>query len=264
MIEGINAMNAPVESMTINNLKDLALIAVGTVSVAISVMMYFNAKKSLLLPLRTEVIKKQVELLTALLNLTSSNKMKFLRSCDFSSIFELNVAYYLQEIGCKVELSIPTDIGEATAGALLTVEDDENIHAFSLSENRQESASEYSEQRWLEAKKGNFRIQLVHFTNTHLKFKNELTEIMNSPYIPSEIRSDLTHLTNSIETNLRGPMKQSIENAVQKITSSSGTKEPFDFIKAYNEFIECSEDMTPFCDNLVTKIRKLLKVDEPW
>lgn len=257
-------MNAPAESMTIGNLKDLALILVGTVSVAISVMMYFNARKSLLLPLRTEVIKKQIELLTALLRLTSSNKMKFLTFCDFSNIFELNVAYYLQEVGYKVELSTPTDISEAAAGALLTVEDDESIHAFSLSENRHESTTEYSTQRWLEAKEGNFKIQLVHLTRTHLKLKNELTEFINSPYLPTEVRLDLTNLINSIERNLRGPMKQSVENAVQTIISGSGAEEQFDFTKAYNQFIECSEDMTPFCDNLVVRIRKLLKVDEPW
>ena len=126
--------------------KDLLLIAVAVVTSIISIKSYKNARLALAQPLRTEVIKRQVDLLTELLDITSSDKLKFMTMLDFSNIFNLNMKICLEEVGCTVKMS--KDSGDKTSLAIkIVAEDDEPLEQYYFDNLKSESRASFQERR---------------------------------------------------------------------------------------------------------------------
>lgn len=80
-------------------IKDLfTLLFVGTGTV-VAILTYRRAKATILQPIRTEVIKKQSELLSKLLQTLSDNDQSFEVGLDYVSLVQINVILTLRDFG---------------------------------------------------------------------------------------------------------------------------------------------------------------------
>lgn len=83
----------------INWIKDFAtLIFVGTATV-IGVLTYLRARATILQPIRTEVIKKQSELLSRLLKFLKEKNQSFETGIDYVNVVQVNVLKTLKDYG---------------------------------------------------------------------------------------------------------------------------------------------------------------------
>lgn len=243
--------------------KDLLLIAVAVVTSIISIKSYKNARLALAQPLRTEVVKRQVDLLTELLDITSSDKLKFMTMLDFSNIFNLNMKICLEEVGCTVEMS--NDSGDKSSSAFkIVAEDHEPLEQYYFDNLRSESRASFQERRRVSATEGSFKVQLIHLTEQHVSLIRKLDSISNSPYLPLEIKSELDTLLETINYNLEKPMKEKIEESVCLMMSEGFDQSRFSFTDQYNEFNHDAIDFSLHSNELIRKVREVLKVDEKW
>jgi len=80
-------------------LKDLfTLLFVGTGTV-VAIFTYRRAKATILQPIRTEVIKKQSELLSKLLQTLNENNQSFEVGLDYVNLVHINVTLTLRDYG---------------------------------------------------------------------------------------------------------------------------------------------------------------------
>ncbi len=80
-------------------LKDVfTLFFVGTGTV-VAILTYRRARATILQPIRTEVIKKQTELLSKLLHTLSNNNQSFEVGLDYVNLVQINVMLTLRDFG---------------------------------------------------------------------------------------------------------------------------------------------------------------------
>lgn len=245
-------------------LKNLFTLFLALIASVISILTYLKAKKTVLQPLRSEVIKKQIELMSNLLEIIS-DQQKLLFQCDYYNILDLNLKKYLLEIGYtnKSLQSTKKQINIQEAGGLLCVDDDEEIHAFhKAGEKPKKNYEEYQKLRFAEAKNGEFKIQLVYYTNQYSVFLVKLNNIYNSPFINKQIKLDLEIILNKCRINLIKKMKNTIEHSINDFVRSDDKS--INTEKYYNEFVIDSVPISDYIISIISKIRKLLKIDEKW
>jgi hypothetical protein len=245
-------------------LKDFFTLILAVVASVITILTYLKAKKTILQPLRTEVIKKQIEILSELLD-SISNQEKLFMSCDYFNIFDLNLKIYLLEIGFTNNALEETQdyLKGINSGSILCVDEDEEIHAFSkLGNDPKQTYKEYQEFRYNEAKNGTFKIQLVHYTKQYADFSTKLNDICNSPFIQNSIKIDLQILLKKNHINLSSFMKAKIEDSINNFVKTNiGTINTHEH---YNEFSNVHEPLYEHAIPIIKKRRNELKIDEKW
>lgn len=245
-------------------LKDLFMLFLAVIASVISILTYLKAKKTILQPLRSEVIKKQIDILSKLLGAISDLE-KLVLSYDYFNIFDLNLKQYLIEIGYenKEQEKVDEYLKTIKAGSILCVNEDENIHAFSMSgEGHKESYKEYQKIRFQEAENGVFSVQLIHYTKQYANFNKKLSEIYSSPFIQKSIKVDLGSMIEKNQHNLSKVMKAVIEETINDFV-----KKDYNTIntnKFYNQFIKQSISVDEYAVPIINKIRLELKIDEKW
>lgn len=99
-------------------LKDLfTLLFVGTGTV-VAILTYRRARATILQPIRTEVIKKQSELLSKLLQTLNDNNQSFEVGLDYLNLVQINVMLTLRDFGFvfKEHKELFEKIKEGTVG----------------------------------------------------------------------------------------------------------------------------------------------------
>ena len=253
----VAAWNWIVANMT--NLKDFLWIVFTFIATLVAILTYRRARHTLLQPLRTEVIKRQTDLLVNLLDYFDESVLYSFK-LDYCNIVSFNVIKLLERYGINFsDDTILKEIEEERAGAIF----DKNIFLQS-SDSKAESENQYKVNK---VNLNNDKVEEVFFTKQHFMCKRELVNYANNPFMPKKIKKLLNEIESDINDNLSMLMKL-LNEFYTKINSEQILDEGFlvnEVCSAvYNEFNTRSKKH----DEKIKKIKELigqyLMVDKKW
>jgi hypothetical protein len=257
----------------INWLKDLfTLLFVGTGTV-LAILTYKRARATILQPIRTEVIKKQSEILTRLLQELKEHKQSFDLGLDYLTMVRINVLLTLRDYGFifKEHEEIFNNLKDQISGWEICwksniLKDVEVIGVFK--ENSTSSKSnEFGLEKFNNLKKGEIDVDKIYLSKLHSEFVKLISEFRDDPFMPTPIQLTLTELTNDINNNLTIILKGELESFMINFSKAyfENNKAPhFDPIGVYNSFNHSRVHHGETYKKLNHEIRKYLRIDDNW
>jgi hypothetical protein len=253
-------------------LKDIfTLIFVGTGTV-VAILTYRRARATILQPIRTEVIKKQSEILSKLLQLLKENNQSFEVGLDYTYLVQVNVLLILRDYGFvfrgqeEIELIKENISGWIPCGKGDVLTEVEIIGAFEESINPKYS-KENGADKFNKLKKGEIDLEKIYVTKNHSAFVKLISDFRDDPFMPTSIQNTLTELTNDIASNLTIILKGELESfmlSFSKVYFENNTAPPFKPIGVYNDFNHSRVHHRQTLKKLKNEIRKYLRIEEGW
>jgi len=254
----------------ISLIKDIfTLFFVGTGTV-LSILTFKRASATILQPIRTEVIKKQSELLSKLLHILSENNQSFEVGLDYVKLVQINVLLALRDYGFvfkehkelfeKVKDSV---VGWAPCGRTKILKDVEIINSFTEATKK----NEYGVEKFNNLKKGEIDIDKIYLTKRHTEFVKLISDFKEDPFMPASIQQTLNELFNDINNNLTKVLKGELETFMidfSKVYFEENNAPHFDPLGIYNCYNHSCVHHRTTLGKLKNEIRKYLMIDEGW
>lgn len=251
---------------------DIASIALAVIISTVAILSYLSARKTILQPIRSEVIQAQSKLLSSLLGYISPSD-KLDEEFDYQGIITLNAFKYLEELGylLKDEMGVLETSGGFLPIAL------ENIEVIKTFYDQEDGSDKFgnddkqniSKNAYEAAKEGDFELEIVYLTKKHISFISKLSEVGNDPFMPKAIRELVFQLILEGRENVGTIISKCIEDFlhiyVQKVLESPDKKPPFNTHGLFNEFSRGNRMRhSEISAKLYQEVRTHLRIDERW
>lgn len=257
-------------------IKDLVMLFFAGTGTVVTILAYRRARATILQPIRNEVIKKQSELLSEVLNLCQPPS-KIDSGIDYVKLVQANVLFHLRDYGFmfrnQSELFdlLNKDIGGwLPCGETRVLEDVEIINSFGSEKpdlKNQNDMTETGKKKYEDAKKGVIAINKIYLTTAHQEYMEKLHLLSANPFMPTVIQMVLSQLISDVNKNLKVALKNVLENFVREFfqKSSEGAGYPmFDPVGVYNEFNHHRIHHRETINRLLKETRNYLRIDESW
>ena len=257
-------------------IKDLLWIVFTFAATLVAYLTYRRARYTLLQPLRTEVIKRQTDLLVEILDFLFDDGLYLTSKVDYMGITVCNCFQYMREFGFILKNdTIMNDINEKQSGILILKESGklnfiELPEPFTTEDDRikvQMDRLNESRQMYQSAKNGMVDIEYIYLTKTFNEFFQKLTYFIENPFIPSSIKQLLIGLREEISYNLKVSMKTAIEEFLLQVCSNHIDKSNALTINpdaVYNSFNHQRKLHKGIIKKILDLTREYLMVDEKW
>lgn len=258
----------------IATIKDLLWIVFTFVATVVAILTYKRARYTLLQPLKSEVIKRQTELLIEVLDFFDSNLI-FSAKVDYMTIVSLNMYKLIEEFGFVLNDDSINEINEKLGGALFTknsgiISSIEKSNVFDKdTSEKDEEYLKVSKQRYEDAKSGKVTIDVVYVTKNYIFFSKALNEYISNPFMPQTVKILLEKIKRDINYNLTQALKNVLEEFVIELCSSKNSPSKQQPLKInadglYNVFNRQSIHHQAEIDKIKTVIREYLMIDKKW
>jgi len=255
-------------------LKDLFSIFFSTVVIVVAILTYRRAKATVLQPIRTEVIKKQSEILVELLDFLPSDGKLIHDGLDYSSIATTNSYKHLNELGFlfanqdEILKRINNLIaGWTYVGESQTIMDVEVVGIFEEEKKEDEKEINLGKAKYEKAKEGIIEIDKVFFTIKHQEFSNKLSGFYQNPYLPREIQTILKKIIDDIGINIHVNMRSVLADFLKEFCYLYFSKKEIPKINpigVFNNFNHKRISHKRDLKRLREEVRKYLMIDEKW
>lgn len=257
----------------INWIKDIVtLIFAGTATI-ICVLTYRRARATILQPIRSEVIKKQSELLTRFLQFLKENNYSFENGIDYVKMVQINALCTLRDYGFifKDQEDLLSKLNKEIAGWIpcgnSNVLNDVEIIGVFKSDTEECKSNNLGKEKYENLKCRKIDIDKIYQSNTLVDFIKKLSDFSNDPFMPRSIQKTLSELSNAINYNLTKVLKSEIEKFMLAFSEEyfkKGSAPKFDPVGVYNEFNHERIHHRTTVVKLRNEIRKYLLIDDPW
>ena len=248
--------------------KDIFTIVLSGAATIIAILTYQRAKETFLQPVRTEVVKRQADLLIEVL--PKLEQEKFDRSINYHELVKLNAIYWLTRYGFLFKGSGIEDYVKNTRVGVIFLPDSEGridaerISAFSDKEEKLPDTMEAGKKLYEDAKNGTVLVNRILLTKGYTETEKELLNLIDNPFIPSNIAEKLNTLKKELGDNLAKDIVKTIEWVIRELIDR-GNKANLSWDGVYNEFNKSRRKHGPTLKAIRTEIREYLKVDStPW
>jgi hypothetical protein len=241
-------------------LKDFSAILFALTGTVVAILTYRRARETLLQPVRSEVIKKQTDLLINLLNVIGqdvSNK------ADYMGIINVNILQSMLNCGArfKDEARVKKLLQEEVGGGVFGKEGAKLVEVVPVFEKKKKEKEEDPGRKFYKsAKAGKYKIPIIQLTKKHMQFSDELDEFINNPFVPTDIKQLLEKLDKDIRNNITKYLTESVENSINDSFSRGGTDIP-SLSGVYNSFHRPATSHDRTVKDLRQSIRTYLKID---
>jgi len=242
------------------NITDIAFAATATV---LAVLTYLRAKETFLQPVRTEVIKKQSDLLIELITLVDK-EINLLSKVDYNGIIRLNLFDSFLRCGAifNEHEKVKNYVKESTVAGIFFPDENGRVDAEivpSFEESKKEE-EDVGRKIYESAKKGEFKMSALSLTKSYVEFEKKLTEISESPFLPKNILPLVEQLKRDIQVNITEHIRKAIEESVNESFSKRGNKMP-NVDGVYNSFNRLRISHRAIAEAIRLEVRKYLKID---
>ena len=256
-------------------IKDILWILFTLVATLIAVLTYRRARYTLLQPLRTEVVKRQTDVLVDLLDFVSSEKGEFYFELDYMGIvacnaFDLLSTYEFELTDDKVEKAVKENIGGfmllGDSGPTKTFKVHRSPFHSELFDDDKEFEN-YKQELTKKIEKGVVEMEKLYLTKTHQKTIQKLKQFIANPFTPTEIIRLLETLLADINLNLSSYMIVELKKFILQAVELKSNKEnplSISYQAIYNSFIYKSKSHTPIMKALSKEVREYLLIDKKW
>lgn len=256
-------------------LKDISTLVFTGTGTIVAILTYRRARATILQPIRTEVIKKQSELLSGFLQLIKEHDHSFEAGLDYVNVVQLNVMMTLNSYGFifkdhkELMEKMSNDISSwIPTGNSIILKDIEIISSFNQHQDQKDIPEKKLGQEKFELlKKSIVDVDKIYLTKIHSEFIKKVLEYEISPFMPTSIQATLKELNNDINNNLVIILKHELEAFMIKFSKyyfEHQVAPEFDPIGIYNEFNHARIHHRLTLDKLRNNIRKYLHIDDSW
>ncbi len=258
-------------------IKDALWVVFTLIATIIAILTYRRARYTLLQPLRSEVVKRQTELLVELLEYISGPKNNIYFGIDYMGMIACN-SYKLLEL-CDFVL-VDENIGKTVAeniGGFMFLKTHGEINSFCIPTDPFETNNEDISQRQLAYRKsvkeqirsqGSIaELEGLYLTKKHAETLAELERFRDNPFMPKSIQNLLNQLLEDIQKNIRGPLFKELEKFIVRVDSMESDKEHpvnITYQAIYNDFLRHSKSHTKTINEITNSVREYLLVDAKW
>jgi hypothetical protein len=260
---------------SLSTIKDIFTIIIAITATIISIFAYRRARATVLQPIRSEVIKKQSQILSEIL--TFLPRDTFDKNLDYIGIASVNAYLALKDYGFifKGQNEITENIDKKVSGWIFCGEDDvikdvEIIGMFTKSQEKEEKIQEgykLGKERFENVKKNIISIEKIFFTQEFYECFKKLSEYADNPFLPQNIQIVFKKLISDIQINLRLHLKNTLVKFIREFCQEYFGKSSYPNILpigVYNEFNHNRIHHGTELNNLKSEIRKYLKIDDKW
>lgn len=245
-------------------IKDFVNVLFWIVTMFIAIGSFYNAKKTLFNPIKTEVTKEQMRLFTDFLNKYSSNSYSLDTLLDYSNILKLTIdMYYLNneeidESNCDLEDKNRIEYCKNNLGGIIEIGKNINCQLdMKFNDGDYEIARKYLKTNIIKSKEilnSDFLIQRLFFTLRFQSFFNDLNYLKSNPFIPKNIQKEFDDLVQDIYHNLR-LIYSLLENVLSQDLENQ------DYFSIVKEFDAIKKDHTNKYFSILNNIRKKFIID---
>lgn len=245
-----------------HNLSDIAFALTATI---LAILTYLRAKETFLQPVRTEVIKKQTNLLIELITLVDK-EINLLKKIDYDGVIRLNLFDSFLKCGSifNEHEKVEKYVKESTRAGIFFPDENGLVDAEiipSFDENPKEERGDYKRKIYEDAKGGKFRISVLNLTESHIEFEKKLIEIKESPFLPKAVSPLVEQLEKDVRVNITEHVRGVVEEAVNEAFNKRGGNKMPNIAGVYNSFNRLRISHQPIADALRVEVRKYLKID---
>lgn len=249
----------------LETLKTFFDIVFSLVTSTIAILTFKAAKETFFQPIRSEVAKKQTELLSDLL-LTLQQELN--SELDYIQLSHLNAQFWLLKYGFIFQNheEVKRNIKENVCGSQMFPDETGKVNGTIVEafENAKNDPVNESKVMYEKAKKGDIKISEVVFTKKHMEIVIKLDRFAHNPFIPSKISQQLKQLIKQIQINrsihLRSTVSWVIGEVIQRKNKTSIT-----FNGVFNEFNHRRVHHNEIIESIKAEIRLYLQIDSvPW
>lgn len=241
------------KAMEITLVKDILSIVVTVIVTTIGVFTFIRAKKTFLMPIRSEIIKKQSLILSDFIELVR-NKNHFLVQLEYRKVLNYNAIYYLD----KFQLQINTDKEKHKYKYTLVItefsRDLKVIHTFESKEKSINIA--------------NNEISVIYLSDSQYQFYEKIRDFTTNPFLPISIQQHIKSILSDIEFNYTHATRLSLLSFINdfKIKSKNDANFILKVDGIYPDYFikRESKKHDKDLDNLFNEIRKYMLIDEKW
>lgn len=245
-------------------LKDLLWIVFTLIATIVAVLTYKRARLTFLQPLRSEVVKRQIDEMIKLLGFFNNNNLE--ETIDYRNILLGNFEIKMNELGFVDEkseksLSYYKEMFVATALTKDTFDEDRycRITPF-FNPNKIENKEVKTDYELL--KEGIIKIHGIHLTKKYIDCMDELQKYLNSPIIPTRIKEKLEFVIADIQKNVLVKIPLVIKNVM--LAAHAKQDYYINPIGIYSVFSEIMKKHNDQIHDLQKEIRDYLKIDLEW
>lgn len=191
-------------SENITWIKDIFWVVFTSIATIVSIKTYIRAKSTILQPLRTEVIKRQTDLLVELLSFIMDKQKDFFFKIDYLGLVNANVFLIMRDYGYllnenkiydEIEKNIVGFMIIKNEGQLDNVELPQSINIEREKEdNLNNDQQEKGKKKLLLAREGKVDLERLYLTKQHNETIQKIKEFQCNPFMPSLIQSELSKL----------------------------------------------------------------------
>jgi hypothetical protein len=254
-------------------LKDVFTVMFLGIGTFIAILTYRRARATILQPIRTEVIKKQSELLSKLLQILQEKNQSFETGLDYVTLVQMNVILTLKDYGFvfkqddEVNDKLKTELdGWMPCGKSNILLDVEIIGTFNK-RPQAVTAENYGKEKYNKLKEQVVDVDKIYLTKSHHAFVKTITDFRDDPFMPSSIQTTLTNILNDIKINLANFLKNELDAFMIEFSKAYFEKNEapkFNPLGVYNNFNHSRVHHREAFGKLKSEIRKYLRIDEGW
>ncbi len=262
----------------ITTIKEILWIFFTAIATTVTILTYKRAKHTVLQPLKTEITKRQTDVLVQLHDYLLDKDNDFFSKVDYLGIVACNSYMILKEygfvlnddtIGKEVEKNRNGCLILKKHGTLAQVSLPNLLEQKKDKQDIDEEINDYYKNKYENAKNGVVEIDHIHLTNEYHECIHTLRSFENNAFIPKSIKVLIEELNEEIHSNLTNIMKLTLEEYLIQICSDEmdpTTEDPvlINHFAVYNNFQRRSNHHNQTIAKIQNQTRKYLKIDEMW
>lgn len=255
-------------------IKDLFAIIFTATASFLGVLTYLNVRKTILQPIRNEVVKKQSAVLSELLEAISKDPIV---SFDYIDLVGLNVYSVLINYGFyfsnheELEESLKSKTcSRIPCGTSDILKNFKLSQPFETEEEREKDKRESFELQKKEYEKakneGIINIEEIVTTKDHDLFCKRLRDFIDNPFMPSSIQDSLKDLLHTANINLTVHLMETLKEFAAEYFKnySSDDKPDFSVMGVWNKYNHKRFHHREQFNDVRMAIRKHLRIDDTW
>jgi hypothetical protein len=264
-------------------LKDIFTIFFTATGSLIAILSYRRAKSTIFQPKRTEVTKKQTEILSEFLSVYTNDGNTIDKAVDYINLFSYNVDLTLRDYNLsdlkkitekyvEYEQNIGgwTQFLEADIYDFVNIEGNIKDYDLLIFEKNNRERQKYYEAN---AKLGEVTIYRIFYTKKHFEFIKKLKDLSNNPFLPKDIQDVAKQIGQNITLNLHYNLRAILKRLVIELYKAHEDKnsdnyeilsEKFRYETLWRIFETERKQHNEDYELLKKKIRKHLMIDEKW
>ena len=237
-----------------------------------TILTYRKAKLTIFQPLRTEVVKRQTELLVEILDFLSDDGTHFYFKVDYMGIISCNAYLLLKHYGFVLSDESVGKAVEENLSGMLILKESGVLKSFRLpnvfDDKDDDFNNDLDKEDYELAKQGIVELEVLHLTKCHDECMKRIDYFINNPFTPSSIQEALKKIVQNILYNLKYPLKQELINFVIELCKRRGATSDnpirIEHNAIYNNFQRISRDNKLLIEEIRKITRKYLMIDYKW